>query len=62
MLLVAIITFSQSAYSVDENSGTAQVTVVLSNPLSSDLTVEVINNDGTASGKTFSICMNYCKV
>ena len=51
MLLVAIITFSQSAYSIDESSGTAQVTVVLSNPLSTDLTVEVINSDVTALGE-----------
>ena len=51
VLLVAIITFGQSAYSVDESSGIAQVTVVLSNPLSRDLTVEVINNNVTALGE-----------
>ena len=55
MLLVSIITFSESAYSVDESSGTAQVTVVLSNPLSNDLIVEIMNSDVTASGEHYAV-------
>ena len=51
MLLVVIITFDESVYNVDERSGMAQVALVLSNPLSSDLTVEVTTNDVTASGR-----------
>ena len=51
VLLVSIITFSQSAYMVNESSGAAQVVLVLTNPLSNDLTVEVTNNDVTALGK-----------
>ena len=60
MLLVVIITFDELTYNVDERSGMVQVALVLSNPLSSDLTVEVTTNDSTALGKRYSICVNYC--
>ena len=59
MLLVVIITFDELTYNVDERSGMAQVALVLSNPLSSDLTVEVTTNDVTALGEHYSMCMNY---
>ena len=51
VLLVVIITFDELTYNVDERSGMVQVALVLSNPLSSDLTVEVTTNDVTASGR-----------
>ncbi|XP_065909619.1 uncharacterized protein [Dysidea avara] len=42
--------FNQSAYSVDEDDGPAQPVLVLSNPSSTDITVEVRSNDITATG------------
>ena len=59
MLLVVIINFDELTYNVDERSGMAQVALVLSNPLSSDLTIEVTTTDVTALGKHYSICVNY---
>jgi len=43
--------FNQSMYSVIESEGPARPTLVLSNPSSSDITVQVTNTDGTATGK-----------
>ena len=59
MLLVVIIKFDELTYNIDERSGMVQVALVLSNPLSSDLTVEVTTNNVTALGKHYSICVNY---
>jgi len=38
-------------YSVDENAGQAQPTLVLSDRSSTDTIVEVFNTDGSATGK-----------
>ena len=43
--------FSQSTYSVNENAGPARPTLVLSNPSSTDITVQVTNTDGSATGE-----------
>ena len=43
--------FSQSTYSVDEDDGPAQPVLVLSNPSSSTITVQVTNTDGSATGE-----------
>ena len=43
--------FGQSAYSVNENDEPAQAVLVLSNPSSIDITVEVYNTDGSAFGE-----------
>ena len=43
--------FNQSMYSVNENEGPAQPTLVLSNPSSTDITVQVTNTDGSATGE-----------
>ena len=48
--------FKQSVYSVIEGAGPAQPVVVLSNPSSTDITVEVTNTDVSAIGK---YCINY---
>ena len=45
------ISFSQSTYSVDEDDGPAQPVLVLSNPSSTDITVQVRSNNITATGK-----------
>ena len=51
MLLVTSVKFSQSTYSVNENSGVVQPVLVLSIPSSTDITVEVISTDGSATGE-----------
>ena len=43
--------FNQSIYSVNENDGQVQPVIVLSNPSSTDITVEVTDEQGTATGK-----------
>ena len=51
--------FSQTTYSVNESDGSAQIGLVLSNPSSSDITVQVANIDGSATGEYCSILINY---
>ena len=46
------VTFSQTTYSVDEDDGPAQPVLVLSNPSSTNITVQVITSDVTAKGLT----------
>jgi len=43
--------FSQSTFIINENAGPAQPVLVLSNPSSTDITVQVLNIDGSASGE-----------
>ena len=43
--------FNQSTYRVDEDDGPAQPVLVLSNPSSTDITVQVTNTDGSATGE-----------
>ena len=50
-LIATNVNFSQSTYSVDEDDGPAQLVLVLSNPSSTDITVEVTSNDITATGE-----------
>ena len=47
--------FNQSMYNVDEDNGPAQLVLVLSNPSSSDITVQVVTEDGSATGE-------YCNI
>ena len=42
-------------YNVDEDNGPAQLVLVLSNPSSSDITVQVVTEDGSATGE-------YCNI
>ena len=52
LCFVAItVMFNQSMYSVDENGGPAQPVLILSNPSSSVVTVQVITTDGSATGE-----------
>ena len=51
LLVVITVTFSQSTYSYDEDAGPAQHVLVLSNPSSTDITVQVFSTDGTATGE-----------
>jgi len=43
--------FIQSAYRVGENAGPAQPVLVLSNPSSTDITVQVRDTENTATGE-----------
>ena len=49
--LAITVMFSQSLYSVDEDTGVTQPVLVLSNVSSTDITVEVFNTDGSAIGE-----------
>ena len=43
--------FNQSVYTVDENGGPAQLALVLSNPSSTVVTVQVTTTDRSANGE-----------
>ena len=49
--------FSQSMYSVDEDTGVTEAVLVLSNVLSTDITVEVFNTDESSTGEHCSTLM-----
>ena len=49
--IAATISFSQSTYSVNEDNGSVQAVLVLSNPSSTDITVQVRDNGNTAIGE-----------
>ena len=48
---VITVNFDQTVYNVDEDDGSAQPVLVLSNPSSTDITVVVFNTDGSATGE-----------
>ena len=56
--IVRAVCFNQSTYNINENSGPVQLVMVLSNPLTFGITVEIINNDNTANGKQSVILIN----
>ena len=43
------VTFDETTYSVDEDDGPAQPVLVLSNPSSTEITVQVSDTSGTAT-------------
>ena len=49
--LAITVMFSETTYSVNENAGPAQPVLVLSNPSSMTITVQVINTGGSATGE-----------
>ena len=49
--LAITVSFNQSTYSVNEDAGPAQPVLVLSNPSSTDITVQVRDNENTATSK-----------
>ena len=51
LLLVITISIDKSTYSVDEDDGPAQPVLVLSNPSSTDITVQVRDTQNTATSK-----------
>ena len=54
------ITFNQSTYRVNEDDGPAQPVLVLSNPSSTDITVQVNDTNGPAAGKWSNIIKKWC--
>ena len=57
--LALTVWFSQTTYSVDEDAGPAQPTLVLSSPSSTNITVEITSGGGSATGEYCSIFINY---
>ena len=51
-VIIAIkVNFSQSMYSVDENSMNLEVSMILSNPSSTDIDVSVVSTPHTVTGQ-----------
>ena len=44
--------FQQLVYNVDESSGSVELTVLLTSPVSSTVTVEVVDEPGNATGES----------
>ena len=57
--LAITVRFNQTTYNVDEDAGPAQPELVLSNPSSTDITVQLNSSDGSATGECCSILINY---
>ena len=49
--LAITVSFSQTTYNVDEDGGPAQPVLVLSNPSSTDITVQVRDTQNTATSE-----------
>ena len=45
------VSFMNPRYSFDENNVTVQLVLVLTNPSSTDITLQVANDDNTTTGK-----------
>ena len=54
-IVATSIRFSQTMYSKAENEGPIEIKLVLNNTLPDDVTVQVISNDNTATGRYTSI-------
>ena len=49
--IVGTVSFKELVYTVNENNGSLQPELILSNPLSMDVTVDIDSFDGSAKGK-----------
>ncbi len=58
--IAVFVSFERSTYSVDEDAGSAQPVLVLSNPSSLEFNVTVTNTDGSATGG--STIGEYCSI
>ena len=55
--------FSQSSYSIDEDEGSVQIELMLSTSLTTDITIQVISDDDTATSEyTIIGTASYSKV
>ena len=50
VFLVITVIFIQSVYTVNEGAGSALLMLVISSPSPTDITVQVTNTDGSATG------------
>ena len=57
--LAITVMFVETTYSVDEDDGPAQPTLVLSNPSSTNVTIQVNSDGRSATGKYCSILSSY---
>ena len=53
-MLDITVQFGQAMYTSNENAGVVQVSLILSNPSSTDVNVQVFNTNITANGKYIS--------
>ena len=53
----ATVAFNQPIYNVEEDNGFVQFELILSNPSSTNITVELFGTDGSATGDQCTICM-----
>ena len=62
LLIVVGVRFNQSSYRVNETSGQVQIVVVLSSPLSFEVTTTIFDSDSyeTAIGKLMVYCTKRC--
>ena len=57
LILAPTVNFDQSTYGIDEDKGSVQLLLELSNPSTTDITIRVFSSDGSATGKF--CCCNY---
>ena len=51
LLSVITVTFGKEEYTVDEDTGVLQVSLILSNSSSNNIAIEVLSSNGSATGK-----------
>ena len=52
------VSFNQSTYMINENDGLVQPVLVLNNSVATDITLQVVTNDITATGECINIIIN----
>ena len=58
MYIAVSVSFNQSTYMINENDGLVQPVLVLNNSVATDITLQVITNDITATGEYINIIIN----
>ena len=61
MLLATMVKFNKTTYHVNEDEGPARPVLVLTNPSSINIIVEVLNSNATAFGEYFGTLMDLYK-
>ena len=51
IFVATTVSFDNSTYSIDEYNGAIHPVLILSNPVSTDVTVKVLSTDGSADGE-----------
>ena len=50
-----MVSFEELTYSIDEDAGAVQLVLILSDSLSTDVTIVVITTDGSANGELYEL-------